>query len=58
MEFFTKEEIAKELRIHPRTVQRWLQNGLLHGYKLGKGKTSLWRVPKQEYRAFLEKHRN
>ncbi|MDP3948611.1 MAG: helix-turn-helix domain-containing protein [bacterium] len=58
MEFLTKEEIAKNLRVHPRTVQRWLQNGLLGGYKLGKGKTALWRIPKGEFKRFLERHKN
>ncbi len=57
MEFLTKDEIAKNLRIHPRTVQRWLQKGLLVGYKLGKG-TALWRIPKSEYQKFLSKHKN
>ena len=58
MEFFTKEEVAKELRVHPRTVERWLKKRLLRGYKLGKGNTALWRIPKEELKKFLEKHKN
>lgn len=58
MEFLTKDEVAKSLRVHPRTVDRWLKSGALEGYKLGKGKTSLWRISKAEFDAFLKKHKN
>jgi excisionase family DNA binding protein len=58
MEFLTKNEIAKYLRVHPRTIERWLSNGTLKGYKLGKGQTALWRIPKGELKKFLEKHKN
>ena len=58
MKYFTKEEIAKELMVHPKTVERWLKRGLLRGYKLGDGKTALWRIPEEELKKFLEKHKN
>ena len=58
MEFLTNDEVAKNLRIHPRTVDRWLKRGMLKGYKLGKRKTALWRIPKNEYKKILEKHKN
>ncbi len=58
MKIMTKEEIAKILRVHPRTVDRWLGRRILRGYKLGKGRTALWRVPEEEFNAFLKKHRN
>jgi len=58
MEFLTKEEVAKNLRVHQRTVERWLKKRILRGYKLGKGKTALWRIPKEELKRFLEKHKN
>ena len=58
MEFFTKEEVAKEFRVHPRTVERWLKKRLLRGYKLGNGNTALWRIPKDELKKFLEKYKN
>ena len=58
MEFLTKDEVAKLLRVHPRTVERWLKNALLGGYKLGDGKTSLWRIPKAEYEKVLAKYKN
>jgi excisionase family DNA binding protein len=58
MEFLTKDEVAKYFRVHPRTVDRWLNTGSLKGYKLGDGKTSLWRIQKVEVEKFLKKHAN
>lgn len=57
MQFLTKDEVAKYLRVHPRTIERWLKSGELVGHKLGKGKTSLWRIPEHEVKKFLEKNR-
>ncbi len=57
MEFYTLEEVAKELRVNPRTIMRWLKSGQLKGYKLGNSKTSLLRIPKTEVTKFLEKHK-
>ena len=56
MKFLTREEVATYLRVHPRTIERWLMSGSLKGYKLGKGKTSLWRISENEVSKFLEKH--
>jgi len=58
MKFLTQEEVAKYFRVHQRTVGRWLKNGILKGHKLGKGKTSLWRIPEAELKKFLEKSQN
>ena len=58
MEFLTRNEVAKYFRVHPRTVERWLVNGSLKGYKLGGGNTALWRIPKSEIKKFLEKHKS
>jgi excisionase family DNA binding protein len=58
MEFLTREEVAKYFRVHVRTVERWLRNENLKGYKLGDGKTALWRIPKGEVKKFLEKYKN
>ena len=57
MEFLTRKEVAKEFRVDPRTVERWLRSGKLIGYKLGKGKTSPWRIDKVEIAKFLKKYR-
>jgi len=56
MEFYTSEEVAKIFRVHKRTVDRWLKNNLLKGYKLGKGKTAPIRIPKAEVVNFLKKN--
>lgn len=58
MKFLTREEVAKYFRVHARTVERWLKNGSLRGYKLGKGKTALWRVSEDDVKKFLAKHAN
>ncbi len=58
MKFLMKEEIAKLLRVHPRTVERWIGKGMLRGYKLGKGRTALWRISQDDFDAFLKKHKN
>lgn len=57
MEFLTREEVAKFFRVHPRTVMRWLKEGSLKGYKLGKGRTALLRIPKAEVNKFLENYK-
>ena len=54
MEFLTRDEVAKFFRVHPRTVNRWLKQGNLKGYKLGTGKTALLRIPKSEIERFME----
>lgn len=58
MGFITKEDIAKLLKVHPRTVERWLGKGILHGYKLGKGRTALWRISQDDLDKFLKKHKS
>lgn len=57
MEFLTLEQVAEYFAVHPRTVMRWLKQGSLKGYKLGKGKTALLRIPKSEVKNFLEKNK-
>ena len=58
MKFLTNDEVAKILRVHSRTVDRWLKRGMLKGYKLGSGKTALWRISQTEVQNFLKKHKN
>ncbi len=53
----TREEVAKFFRVHPRTVMRWLKEGSLKGYKLGKGRTALLRIPKSEVKKFMTKYK-
>lgn len=56
MEFMTRNEVAWYLRVNRRTVERWLKGGLIRGYKLGSGRTALWRIPKGELKKFLDEH--
>lgn len=58
MQYLTVKDVAQQLRVHPRTVIRWLNSGHLKGHKLGEGKTALWRIPKAELDQFLQKHVN
>ena len=58
MKFLTRAEVAEYLRVHERTIERWLRTGALIGHKLGTGKTSLWRIPEDEVKKFLERSKN
>jgi len=57
MEFLTRKEVAKYFRVSERTIDRWITNGSLQGYKFGKGKASTLRIPKSEIKRFLKKSR-
>ena len=57
MEFMTREQVAEYFGVHPRTVMRWLEQGMLKGYKLGKGRTALLRIPKAEVNKFMAKNK-
>ncbi|MEX1000310.1 MAG: helix-turn-helix domain-containing protein [Thermodesulfobacteriota bacterium] len=58
MEFHTRKEVAKYFRVHERTVDRWVKNGDLKGYKLGTGIKAVWRFPKSEIKKFLERNKS
>jgi excisionase family DNA binding protein len=46
-ELLTIQEVAQRLRLNPETVRRWLNNGRIHGYKLGSDRAG-WRIPASE----------
>lgn len=46
---FTIEEIAKILRVHTRTVTRYIEAGRLKASKLG-----VWRIKQSDLNTFLE----
>jgi len=56
MELLTRTQVAKFFGVHQRTIQRWLKNGDLKGYKLGKSSTSPWRISKEDVDIFLKKN--
>ncbi len=50
----TPTQVAERLQIHERTVTRWLREGYLRGFKLGKE----WRVAPADLKAFMDRHAN
>lgn len=51
-EFYTPSEIADRLKLHYRTVHRWLNSGKLKGVKLEKD----WRIRREDFEAFIAEH--
>ncbi len=50
----TVSEVAKCLRIEKPTVTKWLRDGRMRGYKIGKE----WRVSEIDFEAFVESSTN
>ncbi len=50
----TPVQVADRLQIHERTITRWLRDGYLRGFKLGKE----WRIAPADLNAFMEKYAN
>ncbi|MDX1424416.1 MAG: helix-turn-helix domain-containing protein [Kiloniellales bacterium] len=50
----TPAQVADRLQIHERTVTRWLREGYLRGFKLGKE----WRIAPADLEAFMDRHAN
>ena len=48
--YYTVEEIAQLLSIHPKTIQRYIREGKLRANKVGKG----WRVTGHDLSVFAE----
>jgi len=42
--FFTVDQVAAALQVHPSTVRVWLRRGIVKGTKLGK----VWRIAETE----------
>jgi len=53
-DYYTVEQIASMLNIHPKTTQRYIREGKLRATKIGKG----WRVTGHDLSAFVESSRN
>jgi len=47
-------QVADLLQVEERTVTRWLRDGYMRGYKLGKE----WRIDSTELESFLERNVN
>ncbi len=50
---FTIEEVAEILRVHTRTVTRYIEAGRLKASKLG-----VWRIKQSDLNTFLEETSN
>lgn len=50
---FTIEEIAEILRVHTRTVTRYIESGRLKASKIG-----VWRIRQSDLNAFLDEMSN
>ncbi len=50
----TPAQVADRLQIHERTVTRWLRDGYVRGFKLGKE----WRIAPADLESFIDSHAN
>ena len=55
MALMTINDVAAELKVHPRTVKRWIADGQLAAFKLGD--RAGWRVSPEDLQRFLEQRR-
>ncbi|MCL6096064.1 MAG: helix-turn-helix domain-containing protein [Patescibacteria group bacterium] len=49
-EFLTTKYISELLKVHVLTVRRWIDNGMLPAYKIGKE----FRIKKEDFENFLK----
>jgi len=52
-QFYTTKEIAELLKVHPRTIERWISQGKLTAIRLEKG----YRVTAEDFEEFLQQRR-
>ncbi len=50
LDFLTVEEVARQLRVSPKTVRSWLVQGRMHGFKLT---PKVWRIRREDFQAFV-----
>jgi excisionase family DNA binding protein len=53
MKFYTVQEVADSLNVHPNTIRNWINSGDLKSYKLG----NTLRISKEDLEKFLEKNK-
>lgn len=51
-EIMTPQEVARKMKISPKTVRRWIQSGALSGFQYGR----LYRVTRSAFRKFFCEH--
>jgi excisionase family DNA binding protein len=52
-DYYTPEEIAERLKVHKRTVLRWIAGGTLRAYRFG-AQSGMLRVAKDDLARFME----
>lgn len=52
--YYTVEQIAEIINLHPKTIQRYIREGRLNAQKVGKA----WRVSGHDLSVFLEEDQN
>jgi excisionase family DNA binding protein len=50
LDFMTVEEVARQLRVSPKTVRAWLVQGRMRGFKLT---PKVWRIRREDFQAFV-----
>jgi excisionase family DNA binding protein len=50
LDLMTVEEVARQLRVSPKTVRGWLVQGRLRGFKLT---PKVWRIQREDFQAFV-----
>ena len=53
-DWFTVAELAADHRFHPSTVTRWIVDGELEAYRIGKRE---WRIRREDWETFLARGR-
>ncbi len=52
-EMYTVEEVAKQIKVHIKTVRHWIASGELPAMDIGRG----YRISKADLLAFIEKRK-
>ena len=52
--FLTPKEVSELLRVSVYTVRRWINDGSLPAYKVGRG----WRIGKSDIEDWLNRHQS
>ena len=53
-DMMTIRDVAQQMKVSPRTVQRWIRRGLLPAVRVGK----VVRIRQEDLLGFLEHHRD
>ena len=52
-EMLTVEDVAKQLKVHIKTVRHWINSGELEAMDIGRG----YRISKPDLQAFIDKRK-